>query len=276
MSQDKFIDEFVIKFPRLYIRSLSYHFPFTENDILKYGFLLSWDKLGLLGNSNIIWTKRLKETYKARLVGKKFGPNFQEYIPHADNYLINDWNSVIKLRPYVKNDLNEIKLVDLNIELVTKYKNRITDWRTISANFNFASNENLFIDKINRIALLVNPFTDWDNTFLYQFYNDTYPAFTCENIWFKFISKNVNSLNINIHLESFNRLAKFIKINWRLDEPLKDGRFKHLMGVYVKSEYGNQLMSSGYYFSKRHFELGEIIELSIDHKFPISNQLTYS
>jgi len=278
MLQDEFIKEFVIKYPKLYVRALSFNFPFTEQEVLKYGFLLAWDNHGILGNSYINWTKKLQQTFQSRLDCKDFGPPSQKYVPHPETCWINEHNSVIKLRPFAKNDINEIKFSDLNIKLMWQYKDRIQDWATISANFDLTFNEVLlFLDKIHRDMLLVNPNINWTNTLFYQLYKDmSYPACTCKNIWYNFVNNHVDSFTIPIHLDAFNRLDKFIKINWKTDVPFQDDNFKYLIGVYVKSEYGCQLMSSGYYFSRKHFYVGQTFDMPTDRKFPISNSLIYS
>ena len=275
MTSKDFINQFVLEFPRLYVRLISYNLPFTEELLVKYGYLLSWDKYGILGNSRIKWTDNLKARFSERLQGKYFGPSEQHYLGPNSNELDTEIADIVfyEVDKHVGRKYHRIKFSELSLDLLRKYKNEIKDWRTIAWHFDKIDYDFIieFKDKIDLSLILLNSSIEWSDTRLFSFYLDIYDIVICKSVWINFIKKFTSINSIKDHFEAFNELDKVVKINWKSEDRNKDNTLKYLLSIYVKSKYGNQIMTSGYYRTEKDFPLGKTIEIGKDYKFPISN-----
>ena len=275
MTSKEFLNQFVLEFPRLYVRLISYNLPFTEEMLIKYGYLLSWDKYGILGNSRIKWTDNLKSKFSDRLQGKNFGPGQQHYSGPSSNDIDTEIEDIIFYEVDKKfgRRHHRIKLSELSLDLLRKYKDEIKDWRTIAWHFDKIDYDFIieFKDKIPLSLLLLNSSIDWHDPRLFSFYSDNFDIVICETVWTNFVKEFASNNTIEEHFEAFNELDKVVKINWKSADRDKDNTLKYLISIYVNSKYGNQIMTSGYYRTEKDFPLGKIIEIGKDHKFPITN-----
>lgn len=271
---DSFIHDFIISYPKLFIRILSYNLAFTEENLQQFGFLLSWDKYGILGNSNIKWTPILKSTFSKRLVNKEYSPPAQEYISLDLGEI-----KPIKLRVDYLTGQKKYYLnpMEVNLENIRKYRDAILGWGELSLHFSEITYEFImeFKEKINFDLLLRNQTIDWSDLRLFKFYVVGYKIIMCENLWINYIKKYSANYRLRDHLVLFNNLDKFVKIHWKSEELGKDGTTKYLLSVYAKSESGHQIMTSGYYRTNKNYEKGMTFELGKNYKFPISNKYIF-
>lgn len=269
MINGEFISKFIQCYPRLYVRIISHNLAFTEENIIKFGFLLSWDKYGLLGNSFIQWTPNLKNLFSKKLLNKEYGPSSQEYVAMEFGNL--DSIKVKMMRSYGSQQFLEGK--EININNIRTFKNVILEWNKICIHFPEITYDFIIEFKafINFDLLLKNPSIDWSDLRLFNFYIDSYNIIKCENLWVNFIKKFSANYRISENLKLLNHSEKFVIVHWKSDSLRKDGNIKYLLSVYAKSENGNQIIASGYHKSSSIYEKGMIIEIGDKHHFPISN-----
>ncbi len=147
----------------MYVRLISYNFKFDEDTLLKYGFLLAWDKYGLLGNSKIVWTKQLKHIFSDRLKGKEYSPSDQFHIENCHNDFAN-------LKVSLKKDRRKIGVYNLDevtIDFIRNNKEYIVEWEIIGSafkeiDFSFVKEFSDYLGKI-KIPILSNPHVDWSD-----------------------------------------------------------------------------------------------------------------
>lgn len=281
MKQKEFIVSFVQKHPRLFIRFLSKYFPFTEQELFSYNFMLDWNATGLLTNKNIIWTEKLKSIYASRLVGKDFELESTVLEPKENKRFTEEYVTykVYKNAKLIFPIEERIKLKDITDDFLRKNKEEIKpgDWYNISSkyqniNYDFV---NEFHDKIKLNSLLENPHFDWSDTRIYSWYFDNYHLLACQNVWDNFLSHHVNHWVLKEQLYSLNELDKFGKITWKSDFRLKDKTIKYAISIYAKTNYEHQVIACGYYYNEKDFALHKTFAIPRDAKFEISTNNSF-
>ncbi len=272
MTQEAFIENFVLKYPRQYVRLISYNYPFDHQTLMEIGFMLAWDTKGLLGNSRINWTSELKNKFSNRLLNKVYGPSIQEYLKNH-NYI--EDNLEISLRKD-KREIGRFKLDEITVDFIRKNKDEIYNWWVISGfykciDLDFALEFYQYLDSSH---LFSNPYLQWADLELIKLYASEYRIVMCENCW-NFFSRFINNETIRTHIFSMNKLDKVAKIHWKSRQRQADNTFKYLLGIYVVSEFGNQRISSCIYYDEKDIEKETIIKLNKTDEFPIREEYWY-
>lgn len=281
MKQKDFIASFVQKHPRLFIRFLSKYFPFTEQELFSYDFMLDWNATGLLTNKNIIWTEKIKSIYASKLSNKSFEPQSAIEEPKKKKRFTKEYITY-KVYKNIKRIFpieETIKLTDITDDFLRKNKEEIKrgDWYTISSkyqniNYDFITE---FYDRIKLNSLLENPYFDWSDTRIYDCYFDNYHLIACQTVWDNFLTHHVNHWVLKEQLYSLNELDKFGKITWKSDFRLKDNTIKYSISIYAKTNYEHQVIACGYYYTEKDFALNKTFDIPRDAKFEISTQNSF-
>lgn len=260
-SQEAFIQNFVLKYPRMYVRLISYNYKFDTETLLKYRFLLSWHKTGILGNPKIIWTKELKNIFKDSLNG--FDPLYKDKYEDDDRNFdyLNSIGGYENLKITLRRGrtfIGEYKLDDITIDFIRSNKDQIVDWRIICSafkeiDFYFAKE---FYKYLDLGYLISNPFIDWNDFKIIRLFINNYIIIYCKYFWDKFLSHFVSAETIPRHLESMNSLEKIARIHWKSDRRYNGNAFKYLVSIYVLSEFDDQRISSGYYYDPIDYHIG--------------------
>lgn len=256
MNQQDFIKDFVLEFPRQYIRLISFSHSFSTELFLEYGHLLAWDKHGVLGNSRIYWSNELKLKFSTRLIEKQINP--LSYFKHSEKD-----NIKIILRKN-KRIFGEFDLENLTIDFIRQNKNEIYNWGIISEfykeiDYKFAKE---FYIYLKPEFMFANPYVDWTDFNLVKLFILNYHIIKCKFFWDTFISSFINDESIKLHIKSMDKLNKTAKINWKTK--LSDGTFKYLFGIYINSNFCDQMICSLYHYDKSDYETNTWYDVTND------------
>lgn len=279
MTNKEFIETFVLQYPNFYLRLVSFHLPFTETNLIRYGFMLNWDSLGLTGNSNVVWTPTLISKFARQL--QKFPlklSNISEISPSVRNE--NKKTPRVFLSEFSVSGgraSNCCKISDLTIEIIRANEFEPSDWKTISLLFPFTSYDLIieFEDKIDFSLLRSNDSIDWSDIRIYSFFADDYRVISNKAIWCNFLKNYVTNKSLSSHIDAFHSLDRFIKITWKSEERINGSIIKYILAVYVKSPNGKRMITTGYYYSEKDLLVGSTLNVDFKTKYPIVDDYAF-
>lgn len=274
MILNEYVVEFVKTYPRYFIRLLSLWYTFSNDELLRYGFLLSWDRQGAIYNPHIKWNRYLLFHFsnflfkEERIMDCKKENNliFRHLLKEEYYKTISE-----QMRSKIDNE-RLIKMIEKNKSKINKIL-----WKQIARAYPYEIDDNFlkkFLAYIPIDDLLLNENINWSKKETLILLAHEWKIAINYNLWNQVFKPYINYLTLPKYLEVLNQLEKKAKIIMRSEERA-NSVYKYLVNIYVEQQSNYQVIASGYFYSTKNFELNKLYKINKPVSFLIETGQTF-